>query len=120
MNISLAEGQNSCDAINRRAEHLSEWVRHECGVSSRLIDEHTTVARRTSGESQLTTRLCRETRAYMVMTGAEKLERLRPSWTTKRAGVIFLLLLLPLYFWAVIHSFFCSRVAAHVILVGKK
>lgn len=74
MNISLAEGQNSREAINRRAEHSSEWVRHECGVS-RLIHEHTTVARRTSGESQLTTRLCREMRAYMSMTEEQKSSR---------------------------------------------
>lgn len=76
MNISLAEGQNSCEAINRRAEHLSEWVRQECGVSSRLIDEHTTAARRTSGESELTTRLCRDEGVHGHDRGAEKLERL--------------------------------------------
>lgn len=74
-------------------------------LSSRLIDEQTTVARRTSGESELTTRLCRDEGVRGHDRGAEKLERLRTSWTTKRAGVLFLLLLLPLYFRAVIHSF---------------
>lgn len=36
---------------------MSKWVQHEYSVSSRLIDEQTTVTVRSSGDAELTRRL---------------------------------------------------------------